>query len=162
RLSPRLGRGLTARLMAGIRQDPRLVDPRWKLEPGARRDAPPQALREDLDVIADPPLRAPPTPGFPPGCQRIPHAPPHYHAVQRPNVKVIRAGVDRVCPEGIIGPDGAIEPYDVIVYATGFDTHAYVRPMKVVGLDGVTLDDMWGRDDVYSYRGVTVPNLPNF
>ena len=50
----------------------------------------------------------------------------------------------------------------MIVWATGFDTHAYVRPMHVVGLDGVTLDEMWGESDVFSYRGVAVPKLPNF
>jgi cation diffusion facilitator CzcD-associated flavoprotein CzcO len=162
RLIPRLGQRWTARLMERIRQDPRLVDPRWKLEPGPRRDAAQQALREDLDAIADPRLRAALTPDFPPGCKRIPKSPWYYQAVQRPNVKIIRAGVERICPDGIVGPGGTVEPYDVIVYATGFDTHAYVRPMRVVGIDGVSLDDMWGRDDVYSYRGVAVPNLPNF
>jgi cation diffusion facilitator CzcD-associated flavoprotein CzcO len=162
RLNPRLGRRLTARLMGRIRQDPRLLDPRWKLEPGGQRRGAQQALREDLDVITDPELRAALTPDFPPGCKRIPKSPWYYQAVQRPNVRVIRAGVDRICAAGIVGPAGSVEPFDAIVYATGFDTHAYVRPMKVVGLDGVSLDDMWGRDDVYSYRGVAVPNLPNF
>jgi cation diffusion facilitator CzcD-associated flavoprotein CzcO len=162
RLSPRLGRRLTARLMAGIRQDPRLWDPGWKLEPGAKREAAQQALREDLEVIANPELRAALTPDFPPGCKRIPKSPWYYQAVQSPNVRVIRASVDNICAEGIVGPAGTVEPFDVIVYATGFDTHAYVRPMKVVGLDGASLDDMWGSDDVYSYRGVAVPNLPNF
>ena len=53
-------------------------------------------------------------------------------------------------------------PYDVIVWATGFDTHAYVRPMSVVGVGGVTLSEMWGDADVYSYRGVALPHMPNF
>jgi cation diffusion facilitator CzcD-associated flavoprotein CzcO len=162
RLSPRLGRKLTARLMKGINQDPRLLDPRWKLEPGPLRQAAQQALREDLDVIRDPGLRAALTPDFSPGCKRVPKSPWYYRAVQRPNVQIIRAGVEKISERGIVGPDGTIQPFDVIVYATGFDTHAYVRPMQVVGLDGVSLDDMWGRDDVFSYRAVTVPNLPNF
>ena len=162
RLSPRLGRRLTDRLMRRVRQDLRLLDPRWKLVPGPGRDAAQQALREDLDTIRDPELRAALTPDFPPGCKRIPKSPWYYEAVQRANVRVIRSGVDEIGPAGVVGPGATVEPYDVIVYATGFDTHAYVRPMKVVGLDGVSLDDMWGADDVFSYRGVAVPNLPNF
>jgi cation diffusion facilitator CzcD-associated flavoprotein CzcO len=162
RLSRRLGIRLTNRLTRGIRQDPRLLDPRWKLEPGAMRDAAQQALREDLDAIADPELRAALTPDFPPGCKRIPKSPWYYQAVQKSNVRVVRAGVERIGPEGIIGHDGSVQSFDVIVYATGFDTHAYVRPMKVTGLGGLSLDDMWGDDDVFSYRGVAVPNLPNF
>jgi cation diffusion facilitator CzcD-associated flavoprotein CzcO len=162
RLSPQLGRRLTERLTARIEQDPRLLDPRWKLEPGPERDAAQQALREDLDVIRDPELRAALTPDYSPGCKRIPKSPWYYEAVQRPNVRVIRRGVDKICPEGIVAPDGTVEPFDVIVYATGFDTHAYCRPMTVTGLDGVSLDEIWGKDDVFSYRGVALPELPNF
>jgi cation diffusion facilitator CzcD-associated flavoprotein CzcO len=161
RTSRGLGQRLTRRLTEGIEQDPRLGDPWWKLEPGPKRDAAQQALREDLEAIRDPELRAVLTPDYPPGCKRIPKSPWYYEAVQRPNVHVISRGVDEICPEGVIAPDGTVESYDMIVYATGFDTHAYCRPMTVTGLDGVTLDEMWA-DDVYAYRGVAVPNLPNF
>ena len=162
RLSPGLGRRLTGRLMQRIEQDPRLLDPRWKLEPGPKREAAQQAVREDLEVIHDPELCAALTPDFPPGCKRIPKSPWYYEAVQQPNVRVVRGGVEKICPEGVVAPDGTTERYDVIVWATGFETHAYVRPMTVVGLGGVSLDDMWGKDDVFSYRGVAVPDLPNF
>ena len=113
-------------------------------------------------MIADPELRATLTPDFPPGCKRVPKSPSYYEAVQRPNVRVFGRGVDKVHPHGIDAPDGSVDPFDVIVWATGFDTHAYVRPMQVVGLDGVTLDEMWAESDVFSYRGVAIPNLPNF
>jgi cation diffusion facilitator CzcD-associated flavoprotein CzcO len=162
RLSPRLGRRLTQRLMAGVHQDPRLSDPYWKLEPGPKRVAAQQALREDLAAITDPVLRASLTPDFPPGCKRIPKSPWYYQAVQRPNVRIVRSGVYQIGREGVIDSSGDLESYDVIVYATGFETHAYVRPMQVTGLGGITLDEMWGVDDVFSYRGIAVPNLPNF
>ena len=55
RLLPAVGRRLTDRLQVRIEQDPRLLDPRWKLEPGPKRAAAQQALREDLDVIAGKP-----------------------------------------------------------------------------------------------------------
>ncbi len=162
RLNLRLGRRLTAGLTKRIEQDPRLLDPRWKIEQGPIREAAQQALREDLDAIRDPELRAALTPDYPPGCKRIPKSPWYYDAVQRPSVRVRRTGVDKIGPEGIVMPDGTVEGFDVIVYATGFDTHAYCRPMTVTGIDGVTLEEMWANNDVYSYRGVALPNLPNF
>jgi cation diffusion facilitator CzcD-associated flavoprotein CzcO len=162
RLIPGVGRRLTERLAEQIEQDPRLQDPTWKLEPGPKREAAQQALRDDLGVIRDPELRAALTPDFPPGCKRVPKSPSYYQAVQQPNVRIIRGGVDKVVPEGIQALDGTIDPFDVIVWATGFDTHAYVRPMRVVGLGGITLDEMWGDNEVFSYRGVAIPQMPNF
>jgi cation diffusion facilitator CzcD-associated flavoprotein CzcO len=162
RLIPGVGRRLTQRLVEHIEQDPRLRDPSWKLEPGPKREAAQQALREDLDAVRDPELRAALTPDFPPGCKRVPKSPSYYQAVQRPNVRIVGGGVDKVVPEGIEAPDGSLYPFDVIVWATGFDTHAYVRPMHVGGVGGVTLDEMWGDNEVFSYRGVAIQNLPNF
>jgi cation diffusion facilitator CzcD-associated flavoprotein CzcO len=50
---------------------------------------------------------------------------------------------------------------DVLVLATGFDAHAYLRPMKVTGEDGITLDEVW-RDLPVSYHSMTIPHMPNF
>jgi cation diffusion facilitator CzcD-associated flavoprotein CzcO len=161
RIHPKLGQRLTQRLMAGIEQDPRLKDPWWKLEQGPKREAAQQALREDIAAVIDPDLRAALTPDYPPGCKRIPKSPTYYQVVQQPNVTIISRGVEQICADGVVAPDGTFEPYDVLVYATGFDTHAYCRPMKVTGVDGMSLDEMWA-DDVYAYRGLAIPNLPNF
>src|SRR5262249_61454975 len=56
--------------------------------------------------------------------------------------------------------DGTQMPLDVLVYATGFDPHAYMRPMKVTGLDGATIDEAW-KEKIYSYGGIAVPGFPN-
>jgi cation diffusion facilitator CzcD-associated flavoprotein CzcO len=48
----------------------------------------------------------------------------------------------------------------VLVYATGFDAHAYMRPMKVTGLNGMTIDEAW-KEKIYSYGGIAVPGFPN-
>jgi hypothetical protein len=56
--------------------------------------------------------------------------------------------------------DGTKVTLDVLVYATGFDVHAYMRPMNVVGLNGVTVDDAWN-ERVYSYGGIGLPGFPN-
>ncbi len=44
--------------------------------------------------------------------------------------------------------------------ATGFDARAYVRPMEIVGENGVTLDEAWA-DGPAAYRSVAVPGFPN-
>ena len=39
-------------------------------------------------------------------------------------------------PNGVASDDGTVCELDVLVYATGFNTHAYMTPMKVTGLNG--------------------------
>lgn len=157
---PEAGRRLLAELEEGINQDPRLRDPYWKLLPGRLRDDAMQALREDLRAIRDPGLRAALTPDFPPGCKRIPKSPGYYQAVQEPNVRIARGGVERVDRRGVIDSNGEHHDLDVLVYATGFQAHAYMRPVRVLGEDGLPLDSVWA-DGPFSYRGVAVPGFPN-
>jgi len=155
------GPEVLAELMARIQQDPRLGDPYWKLAgAGAKREIAQQALREDVAAIRDPELRAALTPDFPPGCKRIPKSPTYYEVVQQANVRIVRAGVERVTPEGLVTPDGEVHEFDVVVWATGFDTHAYTSPMQVRGRDGRTLHEIW-QGSPYSYRGVSMPGFPN-
>jgi cation diffusion facilitator CzcD-associated flavoprotein CzcO len=160
RNDPALGPELLAELEAGINQDPRLSDQRWKLEPGELRDKGSQALRDHLLAIRDPELRAALTPDYPPGCKRLPKSPKYFQAVQQPNVRIVRGGVVRVEPSGVVSSDGGFHEFDAIVYATGFDPHAYMRPARVTGADGRTLQEVWA-NRLVSYRGVAVPRFPN-
>jgi cation diffusion facilitator CzcD-associated flavoprotein CzcO len=80
--------------------------------------------------------------------------------VQLPIVTVVKGSVARIHPDGVEMADGTRHKLDVIVYATGFDTHAYMRPMKVTGLNGLPIDDVW-KDDIYSFAGVGLPGFPN-
>ena len=57
--------------------------------------------------------------------------------------------------------DGKLHACDIIVYATGFDAHAYIRPMKLTGEGGVTLDSLWSELPL-TYRSVSIPHMPNF
>ncbi len=70
------------------------------------------------------------------------------------------AAIQRIIPEGVVMADGTRHDLDVLVYATGFDVHAYMRPMQVTGLNGVTIDEAWA-ERVYSYGGVALPGFPN-
>src|SRR5262249_21750225 len=83
-----------------------------------------------------------------------------YPALQRDDVGLISSGIERIEPRGIRTADGVLHELDVIVYATGFDAHAYMRPMEIRGLDGVTLSEAWARGP-RAYRTVAMPGFPN-
>ncbi len=57
--------------------------------------------------------------------------------------------------------DGILHELDVLVLATGFDAHAYVRPMELVGPTGLTLDQAWSQGP-RAYRTVAQPGFPNY
>jgi cation diffusion facilitator CzcD-associated flavoprotein CzcO len=118
-------------------------------------------FRSYLDCIKDPELKKKLTPDYNLGCTRIPKSDKNYYAaVQLPNVRIVKGEIARIVPEGVVMADGAREELEVLVYATGFDAHAYMRPMKVTGLNGVTIDEVW-KEKIYSYGGIALPGFPN-
>lgn len=117
--------------------------------------------RRHLRSIQDPQLRAKLTPDYQPMCKRLVMSAGFYDAVQRPNVDIVTEGIERVEPAGLVTRGGTLHELDVLVMATGFDAHAYIRPMELVGPDGSTLDDVWP-DEPRGYRTVALPGFPNF
>src|SRR5579862_1272858 len=133
----------------------------WRLKPGPQRDAMEREFRSYLDFIKDPELRAKLTPDYNLGCTRIPKSDRNYYeAVQLPNAHIVKGQIERIAPHGVVMADGTEVALDVLVYATGFDVHAYMRPMNVTGLNGVTIDDAW-QERIYSYGGIALPGFPN-
>lgn len=134
----------------------------WRLRPGPDREEMNARFAKMLaDEIPDPELRAKFTPAEPPGVKRIAKTPSYYRVVQRDNVHPVFGGITRVEPAGIVDGAGQLHELDVIVWATGFDAHAYMRPMAVTGPGGLTMDEAW-RDGVTAFRAVGVPQFPNF
>jgi cation diffusion facilitator CzcD-associated flavoprotein CzcO len=134
---------------------------RWRLKPGPQREAMEQEFRGYLNVIKDPELRRKLTPDYHLGCTRIPKSDQNYYeAVQLPNVRIEKGRIARIVPTGVEMADGTFRELDVLVYATGFDAHAYMRPMKVTGLNGTTIDEVW-KYKIYSYGGIALPGFPN-
>ena len=134
---------------------------RWRLKPGAQREAMQREFASYLDVIKDPELKKKLTPQFHLGCTRIPKSDQNYYqAVQLPNVRIESRGIKRIVPDGVELADGTVVALDVLVYATGFDAHAYMRPMNLVGLNGITTAEVW-QDRIHSYGGIALPGFPN-
>ncbi len=134
---------------------------RWRLEPGAQREAMEREYQSYLDGIKDPELKRKLTPDYNLGCTRIPKSDKNYYAaVQLPNARIVKGQIASIVPDGVVMADGAKVALDVLVYATGFDAHAYMRPMQVTGLNGTTIDEAW-KEKIYSYGGIALPGFPN-
>jgi cation diffusion facilitator CzcD-associated flavoprotein CzcO len=84
-----------------------------------------------------------------------------YRAIQRRDVELVTAGIDRITPAGILTTDGRLHEVDVIALATGFDAHAFMRPMNLIGERGRTLAEAW-RDGPRAHLTVSLPGFPNF
>ena len=110
--------------------------------------------------VRDPELRRRLTPDYQPMCKRQVFAGKFYRAVQQPGVHVVSEAIDHVEANGVVTADGTLHELDLLVMATGFDARAYVRPMQIVGEDGLTLDEAW-QDGPRAYRSVAVPGFPN-
>ena len=110
--------------------------------------------------VRDPELRRRLTPDHQPMCKRQVFAGKFYRAVQRPGVHVVSEAIDHVEATGVVTADGTLHELDLLVMATGFDARAYVRPMEIVGENGVSLDEAW-EDGPHAYRSVAVPGFPN-
>ena len=119
-----------------------------------------QALMHLEEQVPDPALRARLIPDYPIGCKRVLITDDFYPALMRPNVELVTDAITRITPTGIDTRDGATRTFDVIVYATGFETTGWQWSMDVVGRDGRHLHDLW-RDAPEAYLGITTAHCPN-
>jgi cation diffusion facilitator CzcD-associated flavoprotein CzcO len=110
--------------------------------------------------VRNPALRRRLTPDYLAMCKRQVLSMGYYRAIQKPGVRPDTDAIARVEPEGVVTADGTLHEVDVLVLATGFDAHAYVRPLAIVGEAGVSLDEAWV-DGPMAYRSVAVPGFPN-
>ncbi len=117
--------------------------------------------RRHLARVADPELRKRLTPSHRIGCKRFVLSDDFYTAIQEPQVELVTEGIERIEREGVRTRDGRLHELDVLVLATGFKAHEYVRPMKVIGPTGRTLDEAWS-NGVQAYRSVALPGFPNY
>lgn len=110
--------------------------------------------------IRDRGLREQLTPDFEPLCKRQVVSGSYYRALTQPNVELVDAGIDEITPAGIRTADGRLHELDVLVLATGFQAHNYMRPMNLRGRDGVSIDEVWARGP-RAYQMTAIPGFPN-
>ncbi|WP_211359830.1 flavin-containing monooxygenase [Actinocorallia herbida] len=110
----------------------------------------------------DPELVAKVVPDYPPTAKRtLQDNGSWLRALTRPNVALVRAGVDRLEPDGVVDGTGVKHPADVVVWATGFRVNDMLLPLRIRGRDGKDLREEWGTRP-RAYLGMTVPGFPNF
>ncbi len=112
------------------------------------------------DTIADPELRKKLIPDYPLGAKRILFSDNYYEALARDNVDVVTESIERACAEGVVTADGRTHEVDTLIYASGFQTNDFLTPMRVVGLGGQVLNEVW-RDGPEACLGITASGFPN-
>ncbi|EGO21874.1 putative monooxygenase [Serpula lacrymans var. lacrymans S7.9] len=80
---------------------------------------------------------------------------------RRPNVNMNSDGIAEVTENGILTQKGEHMPFDVIIYATGFDTDKFSYPVR--GLKGQSMEEFYdSQGGPTAYLGTTFPGFPNF
>ena len=140
-----------------VRESRALFFTRW---PHLLERAQQRVLRAMHRQVADESLRRQLTPHYVLGCKRILLSNDFYRTVQKPQVRLVTAAIDRVRADGIQTTDGGFHPADVLILATGFETGRNTTPYPVIGLGGVALDRAWTAGP-QAYLGTTVAGYPN-
>jgi cation diffusion facilitator CzcD-associated flavoprotein CzcO len=100
------------------------------------------------------------TPHYPPGCKRIIISDDFFPAMNQANVKLETSPIDKISSTGI-KVAGNSEDFDLIILATGFRTLEFMFPIKVFGVGGRRIEQIW-KGGARAYLGMTVEGLPNF
>ncbi|MGE2691881.1 flavin-containing monooxygenase [Mycolicibacterium pulveris] len=111
--------------------------------------------------VRDAQLRRRLTPDYQPLCKRQVISGSYYRALRADNARLVTSPIDAVTTGGVRTADGAETALDVLVLATGFHAHNYMRPMNLRGRDGVSIDDVWAKGP-RAYRMTAIPGFPNF
>ena len=119
------------------------------------------AAKASLRKVKDPTLRKKLTPDYKVGCKRLVGSEKFYEAVQHPNVTLETSSIDRYTKSGITTEAGSTHDLDVVILSTGFDPAAYMRPMELLGKNGVSINETWNKK-IKAYRSMFIPGYPNF
>lgn len=111
--------------------------------------------------INDPTLRSALTPDYLIGCKRILISNDYYPVFNHPHVKLITEGISEIHQRSILTSDGQERGVDALIYGTGFIYPSVITPLRILGRQGVDLNDTW-REQAKAYLGVTVARYPNY
>jgi cation diffusion facilitator CzcD-associated flavoprotein CzcO len=111
--------------------------------------------------IRDDELRDRLTPDYQPLCKRQVISSTYYRAIRARNAELVGEAIEKITPRGIRTAGGRDIDIDLLVLATGFHAHNYMRPMDLRGRDGLSIDDAWAKGP-RAYRMTAIPGFPNF
>ncbi|KAF2100130.1 FAD/NAD(P)-binding domain-containing protein [Rhizodiscina lignyota] len=109
-------------------------------------------------------ILAPEIPPHPFGTKRISLEQGFFEHFNKPNVDIVNLRenpISELVPQGIRTADGVIREFDVIIYATGFDSiTGGITQMNIRGASGQYVKAKWDHG-VYTYLGMTTSDFPN-
>lgn len=154
---------------AGIARgtEPYRIDPGYQGQDGVAVNEANELLRQQLtgwitSVLDDrPDLVEQSVPDYPAFGKRILQDDGFWlRMLREPHVELVRTGIERIVPEGVVTVDGTLRKADVICFATGFYHNDFLASLEVTGRRGTSLRAQWGNEPS-AYLGITVPNFPN-
>ncbi len=120
-----------------------------------------EVCRANLEnSVRDPELREKLRPNYRAACKRLIMSEDFYEAIQSPNAELVTEGIERIEPRGIRTLDGRLHELDVLCLATGFQVDRFMRPVQIIGRNGVSLDDAWAQRPS-AYLAISIPGFPN-
>lgn len=100
-------------------------------------------------------------PDYPPFGKRMLLDNGWYAALKRDNVSLVAEGVASIGPHSVRGVGGCEAEVDVVILATGFETHKLLSPIDIRGRSGRSIRESWGPEDARAHLGITVSDFPN-
>jgi cation diffusion facilitator CzcD-associated flavoprotein CzcO len=110
--------------------------------------------------LRDPALRRKAWPNYTFGCKRVLFSSYYLPALERPNVELVTAPIERVQEGGLVTADGVLHEADCIIWGTGFKTTEFMFPMEITGSGGRTLREAWA-EGPRAHLGICVSGFPN-
>lgn len=110
--------------------------------------------------VKDPILRAKLMPDHRALCKRLIWSSEYYPAIQAPNTSLITERIVKITKKGISTTRNSY-PLDLIVFATGFKTDQFMKPMDIYGRNSATLSKYW-KNSPKAYLSICMPDFPNF
>ena len=110
--------------------------------------------------VRDPELREKLRPNYRAACKRLIMSEDFYEAIQSPNAELVTEGIERIEPKGVRTLDGRLHELHVLCLATGFQVDRFMRPVEIIGRNGVSLDDAWA-ERPSAYLAISIPEFPN-
>jgi cation diffusion facilitator CzcD-associated flavoprotein CzcO len=99
-------------------------------------------LTRRMNKVATKEIKSDVIPDYPPGCKRILLSSDYIETLNRENVRLISAPLEKFDATGVVA-EGESIPVDAAIFATGFQTTGFLQPMRIVGRNGVSLEEAY-------------------
>lgn len=110
--------------------------------------------------IKDPELRKKLTPNYPLGAKRTLFSHEYYQTLERDKVNLETATINSFTNSGLKTNDEREIAFDVVIFATGFQTNPFLQSLDIRGVNQLTLKDHWHKG-AHAYLGLHTSGFPN-